>query len=42
MGSATIYKNIPFDSDIWIGKMVDAFRLGQTLRKVGRPKKNGD
>jgi putative transposase len=37
----SISKNIPFGNDVWIGKMVDIFKLGQTLRKVGRPKKNG-
>ncbi|MCR4284281.1 MAG: hypothetical protein NUV64_03150 [Parcubacteria group bacterium] len=31
-----------FDGDnIWIGKMVDKFKLGQTLRGIGRPKNGG-
>jgi hypothetical protein len=37
----SIAKNIPFGNDSWVGKMVGLFKLGQTLRKVGRPKKNG-
>lgn len=37
----SISKNIPFGSEVWVGKTVDKFKLGQTLRKVGRPKKNG-
>lgn len=37
----SINKNIPFGGNIWIGKMVDKFKLGQTLRNIGRPKKGG-
>jgi putative transposase len=34
-------KNIPFGNDKWVGEIVDKFNIGQTLRNVGRPKKNG-
>ena len=37
----SIHKNIPFGDDVWTGKMIDTFKLEQTLRGVGRPKKNG-
>ena len=37
----SVRKNIPFGTDTWVGKMVDTFKLEQTLRNAGRPKKNG-
>lgn len=38
----SINKNIPFGGNMWVGKMVDKFKIGQSLRSVGRPKRNGD
>lgn len=35
-------KNTPFGSDVWVSGIVKKYGLGQTLRSVGRPKKNGD
>lgn len=37
----SIAKSNPFGSDSWVGKIVKLFNLEQTLKKVGRPKKNG-
>jgi len=37
----SVNKNIPFGSDGWVEKMVDKFKLSQTLRGVGRPKNGG-
>lgn len=37
----SIDKNIPFSSIMWVVKMVDTFKLGQTQRGVGRPKNGG-
>jgi len=37
----SITKNIPLGSDVWVGKMVDTYKLEQTLRGVGRPKNGG-
>jgi putative transposase len=37
----SIVKNIPFGTDRWQGMMVKKYGLEQTLRPVGRPKKNG-
>jgi putative transposase len=37
----SINKNIPFGNDEWVGRMIDRFKLGQTVRNSGRPKKNG-
>lgn len=34
-------KNIPFGSDTWTHAMVKKYGLEQTLRGVGRPRKNG-
>ncbi len=34
-------KNIPFGSDTWVSGIVKKYGLQQTLRGVGRPKKNG-
>ena len=34
-------KNIPFGSDSWQAAVVKKYRLGQTLRGVGRPKNGG-
>ena len=36
----SIIKNIPFGGDTWRNTIVKKFKLGQTLRGVGRPKKN--
>jgi len=38
----SIAKNIPFGKDSWIEKIVELYKLTQTQRKAGRPKKNGD
>ena len=35
----SIIKNIPFGSDVWCNVIVKKFKLEQTLRGVGRPKK---
>ncbi len=35
----SVIKNIPFGSETWLEKIVKKFKLGQTLRGVGRPKK---
>ena len=35
----SVGKNVPFGNDIWRLNMIEKFRLGQTLRGVGRPKK---
>lgn len=35
----SINKNVPFGNDAWCAKMIDKFQLRQTLRGVGRPKK---
>ena len=37
----SIIKGNPFGGDGWVEKIVKKFNLEQTLRKVGRPKKNG-
>lgn len=37
----SVAKNIPFGSDIWRDVIVKKYGLEQTLRSVGRPKKNG-
>jgi putative transposase len=37
----SISKNIPFGGNIWLGKMIDKYKIGQTLRGVGRPKNCG-
>lgn len=34
-------KNIPFGSERWVSGMVKKYGLEQSLRSVGRPKKNG-
>ncbi|OHA32141.1 MAG: hypothetical protein A2928_00390 [Candidatus Taylorbacteria bacterium RIFCSPLOWO2_01_FULL_45_15b] len=34
-------KNIPFGSEKWTKAIIDTYDLGQVLRGVGRPKKNG-
>ena len=34
----SIKKGTPFGSDVWIGKMVEKYNLGNTLRGPGRPK----
>ncbi len=34
-------KSIPFGNDVWLDTMVKRHGLEQTLRTVGRPKKNG-
>ena len=34
----SITKGTPFGSDVWIGKMVEKYNLGNTLRGPGRPK----
>ncbi|MFH1482206.1 MAG: hypothetical protein ABIJ83_02045 [Patescibacteria group bacterium] len=36
-----VNKNIPFGNDNWVEKIVDKFKLDQTLRGVGRPKNGG-
>lgn len=38
----SINKNIPFGGNIWVRKIVDKYKIGQSLRNAGRPKKNGD
>jgi len=35
----SVVKNIPFGTDSWRTGVVEKFKLGQTLRHVGRPKK---
>ena len=37
----SVNKNIPFGNDSWVWRMVDKFKLKQTLRGVGRPKNGG-
>ncbi len=37
----SVNKNIPFGDDLWVFKMIDKFKLGQTTRGVGRPKNGG-
>lgn len=37
----SINKNIPFGTNNWVMEMIDKFKLRQTLRGVGRPRKNG-
>jgi hypothetical protein len=37
----SINKNIPFGGNILVGKMVNKFKLEQTLHSVGRPKNGG-
>jgi putative transposase len=37
----SINKNVPFGASMWVGKIVDIFKLGQTLKGVGRPKNGG-
>ena len=37
----SITKNIPLGSETWTYKVIKKFKLEQTLRGVGRPKKNG-
>ena len=37
----SIIKSIPFGSDTWVTRMIKKFGLEQTLRSVGRRKKNG-
>ena len=34
-----VEKGVPFGDDNWVGKIVKKFKLEQTLRNVGRPKK---
>ena len=36
----TIIKSNPYGQDYWVSKTVNNFGLEQTLRRVGRPKKN--
>ena len=36
----SIIKGNPFGGDSWVEKIVKKFNIGQTLRKVGRPKSN--
>lgn len=35
----SVNKGTPFGSDNWIDKMVDRYKMGSTVRGVGRPKK---
>lgn len=35
----SVNKNIPFGDDTWRGNIIEKFNLGQTIRGVGRPKK---
>jgi len=37
----SITKNIPLGSETWTYKVIKKFKLEQTLRGVGRPRKNG-
>ena len=37
----SVNKNVPLGDDTWTGKIIDKFKLGQTLRGVGRPKNGG-
>jgi len=37
----SITKNVPFGSNEWMNKVIKKFKLEQTLRGVGRPRKNG-
>ncbi|NCQ16229.1 transposase [Candidatus Falkowbacteria bacterium] len=38
---SSITKGNPYGGDSWVDSVVKKFNLGQTLRKVGRPTKNG-
>ncbi len=37
----SLAKSVPYGSDRWTERMVRKFGLGQTMRGVGRPRKNG-
>lgn len=37
----SVNKNVPLGNNIWITKMIDKFKLGQTIRGAGRPKNGG-
>ena len=37
----SVNKNVPFGDDVWRMEMIDKFKLGQTLRGIGRPKNGG-
>ena len=34
----SVNKNVPLGNDAWCAKMINKYKLGQTLRGVGRPK----
>ncbi|MDD4803915.1 MAG: transposase [Candidatus Pacebacteria bacterium] len=37
----SVNKNVPFGNNLWVGKMIDKFKLAQTIHGVGRPKNGG-